>query len=119
MPRAKNAVASRRRRKKVLKKTKGFYASRSRQYRSASVAMLKAMHYSYRDRRAKKRQFRRLWIVRINAAARQNGISYSDLICGLKRAGNSLNRKVLAELAMNDPSAFSALAEQAKAALAL
>lgn len=118
MPRATNSVASRRRRKKVLERAKGFRGSRHRLFRTAAVAVLKAETYAYRDRRRKKRDFRRLWIVRIGAAAKENGISYSRLIEGLHKAGIELDRKVLAELAVNQPQAFADVAAQAKAALA-
>lgn len=107
MPRAKNSVASRRRRKKVLNMAKGYWGSRSKLYTVAKNAVEKALQYQYRDRRQRKRQFRRLWIARINAAARLNGTSYSRLIGGLRRADVALNRKVLADLAVHDPNAFS------------
>ena len=118
MPRAKGGFKTRRRRKKVLKMAKGYYGARSRCYKVAKQAVEHALQYAYRDRRAKKRDFRRLWIVRINAAARQAGIRYSEFIHGLKKAGIELDRKVLAEIAYNDPKTFSELIEKAKAALA-
>lgn len=118
MSRARNCVASRRRRKKVLKAAKGFKTARSKQFRTASIAMLKANSYSYRDRKVRQRDFRRLWIVRINAAARLNDMSYSQLIAGLQKAGSDLNRKVLADMAVNDPTAFADVVGMAKAALA-
>ncbi len=114
MPRTKNAVASRRRRKKILKSARGYWGGRSKLYKTADQAVDRGRVYAYRDRRQKKRAFRGLWIVRINAAARLNGLSYSQLICGLGRADVDLNRKVLANLAATDPQAFTALAEQAK-----
>ena len=114
MPRTTNSVASRRRRKKVLKAARGYRGGRSKLYRTADDAVNRALSYAYRDRRQKKRNFRSLWIVRINAAARLNGLSYSSLINGLKRADVSVDRKVLANLAVTDPAAFSALAQQAR-----
>jgi large subunit ribosomal protein L20 len=117
MPRVKRGVQARARHKKVLKQAKGYYGARSRIYRVAKQAVIKAGQYAYRDRRQRKRQFRSLWIVRINAAARENGLSYSRLINGLGKAGIELDRKVLAELAVFDKTAFAVLAEQAKAAL--
>lgn len=117
MPRVKRGVASRARRKKVLKAAKGYYGARSRQFKVAKQAVIKAGQYAYRDRRQRKRQFRSLWIVRINAAAREHGLSYSQFISGLKKAEVDVDRKVLADLAMHEPAAFAALAEQAKAGL--
>jgi len=114
MPRATNNVASRKRRKKVLKLTKGFWGAKSKLYRTAHEAMLKSLSYAYRDRRAKKRDFRSLWITRIGIAARQEGLSYSKLIKGLKEAGVIINRKILAELAVNDQNAFASIANIAK-----
>lgn len=114
MPRATNSVASRRRRKKVLKLAKGYWGGRSRLFRTAQEAVDRAQRYAYRDRRTRKRDLRRLWIVRINAAARLNGLSYSQLICGLGRAGVEINRKILADLAVRDPEAFAAVAVEAK-----
>ena len=117
MPRVKNAVATKRRKKKVLSKAKGYWGASSRLYRTAQEAVNRAEAYAYRDRRVRKRDFRQLWIARINAAARINGLSYSRLIHGLDKAGVEINRKVLADLAVTDPPAFSAIAEQAKAHL--
>ena len=118
MPRARNPVASRARRKKVLKAARGYYGARSRQFKVAKQAVIKAGQYAYRDRRQRKRQFRSLWIVRINAAAREHGLSYSQFIAGLKKAAVDVDRKVLADLAIHEQAAFGALAERAKAALA-
>ena len=117
MPRVKNAVATKRRKKKVLNKAKGYWGARSRLYRTAQEAVNRAEAYAYRDRRVRKRDFRQLWIARINAAARINGLSYSRLVHGLDKAGVEINRKVLADLAVTDPPAFNAIAEQAKAHL--
>ena len=117
MPRVKRGVVAKARHKKVLKKAKGYYGARSRVYRVAKQAVIKAGQYAYRDRRQCKRQFRALWIVRINAAARECGLSYSRFMNGLQSAGIELDRKVLAEMAVNDSCAFSQLAEKAKAAL--
>ncbi len=114
MPRTTNSVASRRRRKMVLKAARGYWGGRSRLYRTAREAVNRALAYAYRDRKRRKGDFRRLWILRINAAARLNGISYSKLIYGLKKAGVSADRKIMADLAISDPAAFSALAEKAK-----
>lgn len=118
MARVKRGVQARRRHKKVLKQAKGYYGARSRVYRVAVQAVTKAGQYAYRDRRQRKRQFRRLWIVRINAAARQAGLSYSRFISGLKKANIDIDRKVLADLAVRDQVVFGALAEKAKASLA-
>ena len=117
MPRTKNSVASKARRKKVLKAAKGYYGARSRTFKVAKQAVIKAGQYAYRDRRQRKRQFRALWIVRINAEARQHGLSYSRLIAGLKRASIDMDRRVLADLALHKKDAFAALTAQAKAAL--
>ncbi len=117
MPRATYKVPSRRRRKKVLKATKGYRGGRSKLYRTAVEALHRALAYAYRDRKRRKRDFRRLWIMRINAAARLSGLSYSRLLMGLRKSGVEINRKLLAELAVNDPLAFSKLAELAKEAL--
>ncbi len=114
MSRSTNSVASRRRRKKVLKAARGYRGGRSKLYRTADDAVNHALSYAYRDRRQKKRNFRSLWIVRVNAAARLNGLSYSSLISGLKKADISVDRKVLANLAITDAAAFTALAEQAR-----
>ena len=118
MPRPKRSVASRARRKKVLKQAKGYYGARSRSFKVAKQAVIRAGQYAYRDRRQRKRQFRSLWIMRINAAARQHGLSYSRFIAGLKQAQIDMDRRVLADLALQEPDAFGALAETAKAALA-
>ena len=117
MARVKRGVQARARHKKVLKAAKGYYGARSKVYRVAKQAVTKAGQYSYRDRRQRKRQFRRLWIVRINAAARECGISYSLFINGLTKAEIEVDRKVLADLAVHDKEAFSVLAEKAKASL--
>ena len=118
MPRVKRGVVARARRKKVLKQAKGYYGQRSRSFRVAKQAVIKAGQYAYRDRRQKKRQFRSLWIVRINAQAREHGLTYGRFISGLKKAEIELDRKVLADLAMNEKEAFGALAQRAKEALA-
>ncbi|WP_134595687.1 50S ribosomal protein L20, partial [Pseudomonas aeruginosa] len=107
-----------RRHKKILKLAKGYYGARSRVFRVAKQAVIKAGQYAYRDRRQRKRQFRALWIARINAGARQNGLSYSRLIAGLKKAAIEIDRKVLADLAVNEKAAFTAIVEKAKASLA-
>jgi large subunit ribosomal protein L20 len=117
MARVKRGFKARRRRNKVLKMAKGFRGARSKLFRSAVEAVDRSLKYAYRDRKAKKRDFRSLWIVRINAAARENGLTYGRLIHGLKKAGVQLDRKVLAELAVSDPSGFSSIVEQAKAQL--
>jgi len=117
MPRVKRGVQARRRHKKILSQAKGYYGARSRVYRVAKQAVIKAGQYAYRDRKQKKRQFRQLWVVRINAAARQHDMSYSTFINGLKKAGIELDRKVLAELAVFNKDAFAQLVAQAKAAL--
>ncbi|MEM1328747.1 MAG: 50S ribosomal protein L20 [Bacteroidota bacterium] len=109
MPRSVNHVASRRRRKKILKAAKGYFGARSKVYTVAKNAVERGLQYAYRDRRNKKRAFRRLWIARINAAARLNGMSYSKFMYGLKTNGIELNRKVLADLAMNHPAHFASL----------
>jgi large subunit ribosomal protein L20 len=117
MARVKRGVQARARHKKVLEEAKGYYGARSKVYRVAKQAVIKAGQYAYRDRRQKKRQFRALWIARINAGARENGLSYSRMINGLHIANIEVDRKMLADLAIHDKAAFSALAEQAKAAL--
>lgn len=117
MPRVKRGVTARARHKKVMKLARGYRGARSRVYRVAVQAVTKAGQYAYRDRKQRKRQFRSLWIVRINAAARENGLSYSRLIDGLAKADINIDRKILADLAVNDPRAFTSVAEQAKAAL--
>ncbi len=109
MPRAKNSVASRRRRKKVLKLAKGYRGGNSKLIRTAKNRVAKALSYAYRDRKVRKRAFRSLWIVRINAAARQHGLTYSTFMCGLKKADIDLDRKVLADLAVHDPEGFAKL----------
>ncbi|HXL04098.1 MAG: 50S ribosomal protein L20 [Firmicutes bacterium] len=114
MPRVKGGATAKRRHKKVLKSAKGFTGANGKVYRRANEAVMKSLHYSYRDRRNKKRDFRRLWITRINAAARMNGMSYSRFIDGLQKAGVDINRKVLAELAVNDQEAFSELVKIAR-----
>jgi large subunit ribosomal protein L20 len=118
MARVKRGVIARRRHKKVLKQAKGYYGARSRVFRVAKQAVIKAGQYAYRDRRQRKRQFRALWIARINAEARVNGLSYSKFINGLKKANVEIDRKVLADIAVYDKAAFAAIAEQAKASLA-
>jgi large subunit ribosomal protein L20 len=118
MARVKRGVVAHRRHKKVLKQAKGYYGARSRIFRVAKQAVTKAGQYAYRDRRQRKRQFRALWITRINAQSRANGLSYSRLINGLKKADIGLDRRVLADLAVHDKSAFAAIVEQAKASLA-
>lgn len=117
MPRVKRGVTAHARHKKILKAAKGYYGARRKIYRVAKQAVIKAGQYAYRDRRQKKRQFRALWIARINAGARASGLSYSRMIDGLKKGGVEIDRKVLADLAIFDKAAFSALAEQAKANL--
>ena len=117
MPRVKRGVTANARHKKVLGKAKGYYGARSKIYRVAKQAVIKAGQYAYRDRRQRKRQFRTLWIARINAAARENGMSYSRLIDGLNKANIEVDRKVLADLAVFDAAGFSALAEKDKAGL--
>ena len=117
MPRATNNPAAKARRKKYLKQAKGFVGGKSNQYVAARESVERALAYAYRDRRNKKREFRRLWITRINAAARLNGLSYSHFMNGLKKAEIEVDRKMLADLAVTDAAAFSQLAEAAKAAL--
>jgi len=114
MPRAKGGFKTRRRRKKILERAKGYYGAKSRLYRVATEAVDKALRYAYRDRKAKKREFRSLWTIRINAAARALGLSYSQFMSGLKKANIALDRKALADMAYNDPSAFSQLVEKVK-----
>jgi large subunit ribosomal protein L20 len=114
MPRATNRVASRRRRKKVLNMAKGYWGRRSKLYTVAKNAVDRALQYQYRDRRQRKRQFRRLWIARINAAARLNGTTYSQLVGALRKSNVALNRKVLADLAVHDPEAFAKVAQHVK-----
>lgn len=117
MARVKGALGARKRHKKVLKMAKGYFGARSKQYRVAKQSVMKAMAHSFAGRKQTKRAYRRLWIVRINAAARMNNISYSQFMNGLKKADITINRKMLAELAVNDMSAFTSLVEKAKAAL--
>ena len=117
MARVKRGVIAKKKHKKVLKQAKGYYGARSRVYRVAKQAVIKAGQYAYRDRKQKKRQFRALWIVRINAGARACGMSYSQLINGLKKANSEIDRKMLAEMALFDSASFEKVAEQAKAAL--
>jgi large subunit ribosomal protein L20 len=117
MPRVKRSVASRKRRKKVLDQAKGYFGSRHSRYKVAKEQVEHSLVYAYRDRKAKKRTFRRLWIMRINAAARAEGLSYNQFVAGCRKAGIELDRKILADLAVSDPAAFSKIAEQAKAAL--
>ena len=117
MARVKRGVIAKSRHKKVLKKAKGYYGARSKLFKTAKQAVIKAGQYAYRDRRQRKRQFRALWIARINAAARIHGLSYSRLINGMNRAEIDVDRKVLADIAVHDPAAFGAIAERAKAAL--
>lgn len=118
MPRVKRGVTARARHKKVIAQAKGYRGRRKNVYRVANQAVIRASQYAYRDRRQRKRQFRALWITRINAAARECGLSYSRLISGLKKAAIDIDRKVLADLAVRDKNAFATIAEQAKAALA-
>ena len=115
MPRAKGGFKTRRRHKKILEKTKGYYGSKSRLFRSATEAIDKSLQYAYRDRKAKKREFRSLWIIRINAAARAAGVSYSQLIAGLKKAKVQLDRKALADIAYHDPKAFGKIVDSVRA----
>ena len=117
MPRVKGGTVARRRRKKILKLAKGYFGSKHTLYKTAHEQVMKSFMYSYRDRRQKKRDFRKLWITRINAAARLNGMTYSTLINGLNLANIDVNRKMLAELAVSDAASFTAIAEQAKSAL--
>jgi large subunit ribosomal protein L20 len=114
MPRVKTSVVARRRHKKILKLAKGYFGAKSKLYRIAKQQVMKSLAYAYRDRRARKRDFRRLWIIRINAAARMNGLSYNRFIQGLRRAGVEINRKMLADLAVKDAAAFERLVELAK-----
>lgn len=116
MSRVKRGVVARRRHKKIMKQAKGYYGARSRVFRVAKQAVIKAGQYAYRDRRQRKRQFRALWITRINAAARVNGMSYSRFVAGLKKAGIEIDRKVLADLAVHEKATFATIVEKAKAA---
>jgi len=115
MPRVKTGVTNRKRHKKILKLAKGYWGKRSKSFRMANETVMKALHYARRHRREKKREFRSLWIARINAAARMNGMNYSTLISGLKKAGVAVNRQMLADLAVSDQKAFADLVEVAKA----
>lgn len=117
MPRVKRAVSAHKKRRTVLNRAKGYYGAKSRSYRAAKEQVQHSLQYQYRDRRNKKREVRRLWITRINAAARINGLSYSVFMNGLKKAGVELDRKVLSDMAINDPEAFASLVEVAKEAL--
>jgi large subunit ribosomal protein L20 len=114
MPRVKRGSKARQRRKKVLKAAKGYRGGQSRLFKTASISVNRARTYAYRDRKARKRDFRRLWIIRINAAARENGLSYSQLMGGLHKAGIDLDRKILAEMAVSDPAAFAQVADMVK-----
>lgn len=118
MARVKRGVVAKARHKNILRQAKGYYGARSRTFKVAKQAVIKAGQYAYRDRRQRKRQFRALWITRVNAAARLHGLSYSRLINGLKRADIQVDRKVLADIAVHDPEAFGAIAEAAREALA-
>lgn len=114
MARVKGGVTTRARHRKTIKQAKGYFGTKSINYKVAKQAVMKSLQYSYRDRKANKRNFRKLWITRINAAARQNGLSYSRFMNGLKQSGIELNRKVLADMAINDPTGFASLVEEAK-----
>jgi large subunit ribosomal protein L20 len=118
MARGKRAVNAQKKRRKVFKLSKGYFGAKSKQYRAASEQVRRSLRYAYIGRKLRKREFRRLWITRINAGARANGLSYSKMMNGLKLAGVTVNRKMLSELAIHDPAAFTALAETAKKALA-
>ena len=117
MPRAKNTPTRLKRRKQVMKAAKGYYGARSKLWRPAKEAVERAWRYAYRDRKNKKREFRRLWVIRINAGAHLNGMNYSNFINGLMKAGIEIDRKILSDIAIQDPAAFTALADQARAAL--
>lgn len=118
MARIKRAVNSRKKKKKIMKMAKGYYGAKSKQYRAAKQQVMKSMAYAYKGRKLKKREYRRLWIVRINAGARMHGMNYSNFIHGMKLAGIDINRKMLAELAVNDMDTFQKLVEKSSAALA-
>ena len=118
MPRVKRSVHARKKRRKVLDRASGYWGLKSKTYKAAKEQVDRSLVYAYRDRKTKKRVLRRLWIIRINAAARQHDLSYNQFVSGLKKANIELDRKVLADLAVSDPAAFGAIAEQAKAALA-
>jgi large subunit ribosomal protein L20 len=117
MPRVKRSVHARKKRKKVLKEAKGYWGLKHSSYRQAKEQVERSLAYAYRDRKARKRNFRRLWIMRINAAARREGLSYNQFVSGCKKAGIDLDRKVLADLAVSDPAAFKTIADRAKSAL--
>ncbi len=114
MARIKRAVSSHKKRRRIFKLAKGYFGAKSKQYKTAKAAVMKSMRYAYIGRKLKKREYRRLWIIRINAEARNNEISYSQMMCGLKKAGVAVNRKVLSDMAVNDKPAFAKLAELAK-----
>ncbi|HEU5014788.1 MAG TPA: 50S ribosomal protein L20 [Roseiflexaceae bacterium] len=116
MARVKRGVMVRKRHNKLLKQAKGFQGSRSRRIKVARETLMKALWYSYRDRRNRKRDFRRLWIIRINAAARQNGVSYSKFMSGMKKAGITIDRKILADMAVRDPAGFTSIVQQIQSA---
>src|SRR5215831_14337473 len=118
MPRVKRAVHAQKKRRKVLEQAKGYWGLKSKTYRHAKEQVEHSLVYAYRDRKRRKRDFRRLWIIRINAAARQQGLSYNQFVAGCRKAGIELDRKVLADLAVSDPAAFKVVADEAKAALA-
>ena len=118
MPRVPGGIHTIRRRKKILKQAKGYHGARNRLYRSAKETVERALQFAYRDRRCRKRDFRRLWILRINAASRSHDLNYSQLVHGLKLANIEIDRKILAEIAISDPEAFGAVCEKARAALA-
>lgn len=118
MPRVKRAVTAHKKRREMLKKAKGYYGNKSRSYKAAKEQVQHSLQYQYRDRRNKKREIRRLWITRINAAVRQHGMSYSQFMNGLNKAGITLDRKILSDMAINDPAAFAKVVEAAKAAVA-
>ena len=118
MPRVKTGVVRRRRHKRLLKLAKGFYSGRRKHFRKAKEQLERSMMYAFRDRKQKKREFRKLWIIRINAACRLNGMNYSNFMNGLNKAGIELDRKILADMAMNDAAAFTTVVEASKAALA-
>lgn len=118
MPRVKRAVHSHKKRRSILKLAKGFRGGHGNLLRSAKEAVARALRYAYRDRRTRKREFRTLWVTRVNAAARENGLSYSRFMYGLKKAGVEIDRKILADLAVNDPAGFKALADRSRSALA-
>jgi large subunit ribosomal protein L20 len=117
VPRVKRGTKRHERRKKILKLARGYYLGKSKLFKFATESVDRALQYSYRDRRARKRDFRRLWIIRIGAAARQNGVNYNQFMFGLKKAGIELDRKVLADIAVEDPAGFAQLAEKAKATI--